>query len=1104
MPLQPTARRPITTIAVLGDITKNIVQYEDGRNSTDREILKEDNSIRCIGGIKEIADFIYDCHYGREEKSGLFQEKNAESLVQNKIEHLSDDEFDLAVDIPGFNYSTESGTFPYAFWRLRSTKHFKSNRKALRGFPDKITNLDREAYAQTLSIKTADLLTSYLDQGKPKPDFLVVVDSGLGFGSDAFNILVDSQDSDGRAKKGRVSRIKKALESIKGVPRIFLPDPQSTSKDFVRLLRKEPVDSVGAPELLKGKLISVFSVDLLRNNGWKIARKLDWESTISDLKSELEARLKIVDAKRDPITAFLRSNVSIIVTFGIVGAVLIHFDEHSTENGKSGNERPKFSVHCVVHPTASGQILRVKESHGDVKCCRRSFVYSLIRQFHLLKLATGSSLDSSNWICWIQGKGDVGVRLRLDSIPKRISETLFSRKRNSLSFKWRVNTLEYKAILKRGLCLSINGYISGYRPLAAYQNGRGNFVSERVTMTPPGSPYVSNIYGKAWRATVISEKPLFRLKSNSNTGVRRSVSDLSSDDLKKIETLEPNLSFVGGLAYDAIERKSGLLIGGVLSGLTADELGNNFKNDVQSLLDACSNKSMPVDEYVDYMQLMSADLFRYLYSSCASFQDVETISENLCNAVLIEEQDSDIIQEGARNFASSVKEYLFSALEHRRAEFRTNSEKELTSTEQLRHLHFRSDEDRPNFIRAEIVSIKQIHSIINKRKGLPDSAMGELLKRIQDICRDIVKEGPQKTFAQYGSRLNANNPNGRIVVPTRTYGIGPKVLHAATVTQIRAFNKLENHVSSYVRMHREVPRPLNIGIFGEPGSGKSYGPQRVLDEIPELNSTGMEFFECNLATMSNADDVIDVFLKASSVCCQGRIPVVLFDEFDSMLGGDQYGWLKYLISPMQDGFCIHHQIRHYFKKSIFLFAGGTAVDLPHFIAKNRSGSQSNGIPIANIKWKESAKTAKVPDFISRLSTSISFSGVNINRDIMTPSRSSGSKSRDVLRKFDHFLDVFIQRAIILRSILEKFSFVDSGQSLNGSFVSFDAVDDILFSKNFSYGSRSMETLVMVSKSTKERLRASDVSDIHGGGESDSYDHHVSSLDIQKDFSSIFI
>jgi len=82
---------------------------------------------------------------------------------------------------------------------------------------------------------------------------------------------------------------------------------------------------------------------------------------------------------------------------------------------------------------------------------------------------------------------------------------------------------------------------------------------------------------------------------------------------------------------------------------------------------------------------------------------------------------------------------------------------------------------------------------------------------------------------------------------------------------------------------------------------------------------------------------------------------VFFDEFDSPFEG-KLGWLKYFLSPMQDGTFRDGESVHPIGKSIFVFAGGINSTFAAFSQDGLKGQEK----------EQEFKNAKVPDFISRL------------------------------------------------------------------------------------------------------------------------------------------
>ena len=92
----------------------------------------------------------------------------------------------------------------------------------------------------------------------------------------------------------------------------------------------------------------------------------------------------------------------------------------------------------------------------------------------------------------------------------------------------------------------------------------------------------------------------------------------------------------------------------------------------------------------------------------------------------------------------------------------------------------------------------------------------------------------------------------------------------------------------------------------------------------------------------------------------GKIPLVFWDEFDTSLEETPLGWLRYFLAPMQDGKFQEGQINHPIGRAIFVFAGGTSSSMAEF----DKGTEEN------------FKSAKGPDFVSRLKGYINVLGPN--------------------------------------------------------------------------------------------------------------------------------
>ena len=199
-------------------------------------------------------------------------------------------------------------------------------------------------------------------------------------------------------------------------------------------------------------------------------------------------------------------------------------------------------------------------------------------------------------------------------------------------------------------------------------------------------------------------------------------------------------------------------------------------------------------------------------------------------------------------------------------------------------------------------------------------------------------------------------------------------------SEIESFNSIKNLVNEYLQSP-SVKRPLCIGVFGPPGSGKSFGVTEVVKSIaPEIvPDKPLEF---NLSQFNALEDLITSFHKVRDVALQGVVPLVFFDEFDSEFNGEKLGWLKYFLAPMQDGLFRDGEVLHPLGKSIFIFAGGTRSTFEEFSAQENS---------------QSFRDAKGSDFISRLRGFINIKGPNPIGGDMRKDRLSMIRRATVLR-----------------------------------------------------------------------------------------------------------
>lgn len=207
---------------------------------------------------------------------------------------------------------------------------------------------------------------------------------------------------------------------------------------------------------------------------------------------------------------------------------------------------------------------------------------------------------------------------------------------------------------------------------------------------------------------------------------------------------------------------------------------------------------------------------------------------------------------------------------------------------------------------------------------------------IDEICKNIVLKGPSIIQAPY-LRLKKLITFDRI--------------------EIEQLRSIHQNFSLYIK-DRDLATPLSICVFGQPGSGKSFAVKQIARSLKINERAILEF---NLSQMTNPQELFSAFHQIRDVSLKGDLPIAFFDEFDSEFESHKLGWLKYFLSPMQDGEFRENAIAHFIGRAIFVFAGGTCNSTQKF---------------KELQNNKGAKESKLPDFLSRIKGYLDIIGPN--------------------------------------------------------------------------------------------------------------------------------
>ncbi|MGE5397023.1 MAG: ATP-binding protein [Chitinophagales bacterium] len=246
--------------------------------------------------------------------------------------------------------------------------------------------------------------------------------------------------------------------------------------------------------------------------------------------------------------------------------------------------------------------------------------------------------------------------------------------------------------------------------------------------------------------------------------------------------------------------------------------------------------------------------------------------------------------------------------------------------------------------------------------------------------------------------------------------------------EIEGVRCVGNAVQEYLQL-RNPQTPLCVAVFGPPGAGKSFAVMEIARGLGIGPDCCLNF---NLSQFNSPEDLIAAFRQIRDLQLRGKMPLVFWDEFDTPCQGQELGWLRSFLAPMQDGEYTNKGVTHPLGGGIYVFAGATRYSFEEF----RSGDSP------------ADRAAKKPDFVSRLRAYINIRGVN------------GTPNSIEDRLY------IIRRAFLLHQYLE----MNAPQLKRGDCFQIDdgVLNAFLKTSYYQHGARSMQNLVKMSTFSGKR------------------------------------
>lgn len=214
-----------------------------------------------------------------------------------------------------------------------------------------------------------------------------------------------------------------------------------------------------------------------------------------------------------------------------------------------------------------------------------------------------------------------------------------------------------------------------------------------------------------------------------------------------------------------------------------------------------------------------------------------------------------------------------------------------------------------------------------------------------DFAYNIVKKGLEAALRDFAD-----------IIPTVKFGKAVLI----DKYEIESTCAIADAISAYTT-EKSLEKPLSIGVFGSPGSGKPFIIKEIIGQTEDAASGNCTQFTFNVSQFQTPGDLLKALRIVQNENMNRKLPIVFWDEFDSMYENKKLGWLRFFLAPMEDGSFTQDQHQYTIGRAIFIFAGGTCTSMREFITQ----CKENGMI-----------EVKAPDFLSRLAAFLDISSIN--------------------------------------------------------------------------------------------------------------------------------